>query len=92
MAENECSDIYNEMVNAFTFKLMTFNTGKFWDQPSSYRLLKGLMRTTNEYLKQYAGSGYVDIDNQTKNLQVFLNCKKDLIQKTLSDPVASDLF
>lgn len=51
MADNECSDIYNEMVNAFTFKLMTFNTGKFWDQPSSYRLLKGLMRTSNEYLR-----------------------------------------
>jgi hypothetical protein len=41
---------------------MTFKTGDFWDQVSSYRLLHGLFTNANNYASLYAGSQYFDID------------------------------
>ena len=71
---------------------MPFEDGQFWDQPSSYRLLNGLLTTVHRYSEQYAGSFFADLYYRTKNANLFLNCKETEVQEVLKNPVASDMF
>ena len=71
---------------------MPFKGGQFWDQPSSYRLLNGLMTTVHKYSDLYAGSFFGDLYYRTKNANLFLNCKESEVQEVLKNPVASDMF
>jgi hypothetical protein len=47
-AEN-CEKIKNDLAKNFAQKIMPFENGAYWDQISSYRLLKGLMTTALNY-------------------------------------------
>ena len=71
---------------------MPFEEGKFWDQPSSYRLLKGLLTTALKYSELYAGSVFADIGYRDKNVNLFFNCKYEEIGEILKNPIAPDMF
>ena len=71
---------------------MPFQEGKYWDQPSSYRLLNGLMTTVQKYSEIYAGSFFAEIYYRTKNVNLLMNCKEAEVQKILEKPVAADMF
>jgi|DEB0MinimDraft_12_1074336.scaffolds.fasta_scaffold121248_1 hypothetical protein len=74
--DNICMDIYSNLTKSFSSKIVTFKDGQYWDQPSSYRFIAGLVRNYNEYATTYAASVHLDINNSTKNVNVMLNCNK----------------
>jgi hypothetical protein len=71
---------------------MPFQSGDFWDQPSSFRLLEGLISTANNFAKISAPFAYLDMDLKTKNLNVFYNCLQENVNSFLESPINSDMF
>ena len=53
--------------------------------------MAGLLKTANEYASEYAGSAYMDIDSETENVVILLNCKDEAIQQALASPIAPDV-
>lgn len=91
-SRDDCDLIKTSLKAEFAKKVMPFEDGQFWDQPSSYRLLNGLLTTFHRYSEQYAGSFFVDLYYRTKNANLFLNCKETEVQEVLKNPVAPDMF
>ena len=42
-----CNKIFNDLTNTFGARIFSFEDGKYFDQPSAYRLLGGLAITYN---------------------------------------------
>lgn len=49
-----CDHIFNSMVNTFAPTLLPFEDKDYWDQPSAYRLLAGLIESANMMAEKHA--------------------------------------
>lgn len=56
----------------------------FWDQPSAYRFLSGLLETAVKYP---ADSSILEVTSTSVN--IFLNCRPDSIHQILADTPVS---
>ena len=58
----DCSKIKSNLETSFASKILRFESVTFWDQPSAYRLIGGLMRTVNEYSKQISSTVFINFN------------------------------
>ena len=59
------NEIQNDLTNTLASKIIKVQSSvDFWDQPSSYRLLQGLLTTTNKYAELYAATSFIDMNLQ----------------------------
>ena len=76
----------------FISKFLTFNNGEFFDQVSAARMLLGLTRTFNEYIKEQAESVFIDINVTKQNLNLSLNCKQADARHMKTNSISADNF
>ena len=80
--DERCSEIKMFVQSSeFVHKVFPFRNGDYWDQPSSFRLLQGLIRLANEYRTTIAGSFYTRFSKENGNLDVMVNCERGQVEK-----------
>ena len=72
----------------FAKKVLTFEEGKYFDQPAAAKYIMGIIRTFNQIAKDDAGAVYVD--NNLNGLTYLMNCDANELSYALNDPVETD--
>ena len=87
--QSKCDEIEKDL-SKFAPSVMPFQHGDFWDQPSAFRQLEGLIQMVNNYAQITAPFSWMDMDLKTKNLNIFYNCNKGNVAKFLKQPIEKD--
>lgn len=80
-----CDKLRNEIETTFAKKLMPTDNW-FWDQPSAYRFLAGMLEAAVKYP---ADLSFFEVSS--KSVNIFLNCRPDSIADIYSKtPMTAD--
>lgn len=81
-----CSRLQSDLEANFARKIINFEQVSFWDSPSAYRLLHGLMRRFNDMSRNgFALSSYLHLDHKQEHLGMALNCRAETIHAFASE-------
>ena len=60
-----------------------------YDQPNSMRSLLGLLSYINDFSDRDIETTHISVTPETKNLNMFFNCKKESVETIYANPIPS---
>jgi len=53
----------------------------YWDRVSAFRTFSGILEFANKFYIESAYSGFMDLHNEAKNFEYFINCNDSFVEK-----------
>jgi len=92
--KNDCDSVRYFMEKIFNYDVLAFNQEglKGFHQPTSYRILDGLLRHINEFNRKETETSHFEISAEKENMYSYFNCKADSIENNLARPIGTENY
>jgi len=74
LGKEECQHVKNDIEKTLFDRLMMKSHDEFFDHPSAFRMLEGLIKLVNNFSAEQAGSSYVTIKHTKSHIFMAFNC------------------